>query len=230
MEVELAFDTATAACAVAIRVDGRIETIAPDSTRMLRGPAHTRELLPAIERLLAQNQLAMTDVTSLAVGVGPGAFTGLRIGIASARAIATARGIGIKPVSSLAALQAGATGPIQSVAMIDARRNEIFCRIEDREYLVSPAEAVELAAAELSGGVAMAIGDGALKLAVELRNAGLDVPGEDDPRHVVSVAAMLDLALAVEAVPPNTVVPNYIRPPDAKVSERASWLVGSTGS
>lgn len=226
MAVELAFDTATAACVVAIRFDGQTDAIAPDSTRMLESPAHARELLPAIEQLFARNQLEIADLTALAVGIGPGAFTGLRIGVATARAIATARGIGVKPVSSLAALQLGA-GQTNTVALIDARRNEIFCRIDDEEHLVSPERAVELAAAAGSGGTTLAVGDGALKLAAELHAAGVEVPSSDDPRHIVSVTAMLDLAAGIESVPANTVVPNYIRPPDAKVSARESWLVGS---
>lgn len=230
MSVELAFDTATAACAVAIRIDGRTDTVTPDSTRMLESPAHARELLPSIELLLARNQVSFADLTDLAVGVGPGAFTGLRIGVTTARAIATARGIGIKPVSSLAALQAGAEDPNSTVALIDARRNEIFCRIGDGEHLVSPERAVELAAGEVAHGTAIAVGDGALKLADQLREAGLLVPEPGDPRHVVSVNAMLDLAKELQPVPANTVVPNYIRPPDAKVSARESWLVGSTNS
>lgn len=230
MSVELAFDTATAACAVAIRVDGRTDSVEPDSTRMLESPAHARELLPSIELLLARNQLSLADLTDLAVGIGPGAFTGLRIGVSTARAIATARGIGIKPVSSLAALQAGVADPGSTVALIDARRNEIFCRIGDQEQLVSPERAVELAATEAAGGAAIAIGDGALRLADELRAAGLIVPEPGDPRHVVNVSAMLDIAKELQPVPANTVVPNYIRPPDAKVSARESWLVGSTSA
>lgn len=228
MSVELAFDTATAACVVAIRSDDRIDTISPDSTRMLESPAHARELLPAIEELLARNQLEVADLTDLAVGIGPGAFTGLRIGVATARAIATARGIGVKPVSSLAALQAGAGAPDSTVALIDARRNEIFCRIDEAEQLVSPERAVELAAAKGSDGPTLVVGDGALKLAEELLAAGLDVPSPDDARHIVSAAAMLDLAADLEPVAANAVTPNYIRPPDAKVSARESWLVGST--
>lgn len=226
MAVELAFDTATAACVVAVRFDGQTDAIAPDSTRMLESPAHARELLPAIEQLFARNGLDIADLTSLAVGIGPGAFTGLRIGVTTARAIATARGIGVKPVSSLAALQLGA-GQTNTVALIDARRNEIFCRIDGEEQLVSPERAVDLAAAATDNGPTLAVGDGALKLATELRAAGLEVPSPEDPSHVVSVIAMLDLAADVEPVPANTVVPNYIRPPDAKVSARESWLVGS---
>lgn len=230
MRVELAFDTATAACAVALRVDGQLDTITPDSTRMLESPAHARELLPAIELLMGRAGLSAADVTDLAVGIGPGAFTGLRIGVATARAIATARGLGIRPVSSLAALQAGSNQPDLAIAMIDARRNEIFCRVGAEEHLVSPERAVELASAEATAKSTVAFGDGALKLADELREAGVGVPAGDDPRHIVSVASMLDLATEIEPLAPNLVVPNYIRPPDAKVSARESWLVGSTRS
>lgn len=227
MQAELAFDTSTAACAVALRIDGKIHTITPDSTRMLEAPAHARELLPAIEQLLDRAGVSANDVTDLAVGVGPGAFTGLRIGVATARAFATARGLGIRPVSSLAALQSGAGNQESTIAMIDARRNEIFCRIGADEHLVSPDRAVAMASAEAAIRPTVAVGDGALKLAAELRAASVDVPQQDDSRHVVSVAAMLDLATEIEPIAANLVVPNYIRPPDAKVSARESWLVGS---
>jgi tRNA threonylcarbamoyladenosine biosynthesis protein TsaB len=215
----LAFDTATAACSVALRRDdGELFELTPAPERLTAKPAHTTELLPAILELTQRAGIALGDVDRLAVGVGPGAFTGLRIGLATARAIATANSIGLIPVSSLAALGDGGETPV-----IDARRNEFFFRIAGVDRLAGPEDAVlEITAA---GGVA--VGDGALKLRDELNAAGVTVPPPSEPIHLVSAAAILELAGEIEPLQPDEVVPNYIRPPDAKVSSRESWLVGA---
>lgn len=219
----LAFDTATAACSVALRrTGGELFRSAPPASRLGERPAHTTELLPAILGLCDSAGVALGDVDELAVGVGPGAFTGLRIGVATARAIATANGIGLVPVSSLAALERGAAG---ATPVIDARRNEFFFRVAGADLLEGPEAAVEKIAAV--GGVA--VGDGALKLREQLIAAGVEVPGPEDDRHVVDAGMILELASAVAPLQPDEVVPNYIRPPDAKVSSRESWLVGATG-
>ncbi|MGH2907254.1 MAG: tRNA (adenosine(37)-N6)-threonylcarbamoyltransferase complex dimerization subunit type 1 TsaB, partial [Solirubrobacterales bacterium] len=124
----LAFDTATAACMVALeRVDGEVFETAPAPGRMFEQPAHTTELLPAIDGLLAQAGVGYAELGAVIVGTGPGAFTGLRIGVATARAIATARALPLIPVSSLAALIAGADAGDRPVfAVIDAKRREFF--------------------------------------------------------------------------------------------------------
>lgn len=216
--IELAFDTATAACTVALRRDdGELFEITPPPERLTERPAHTTELLPAILEVTARAGVELGDVDRLAVGVGPGAFTGLRIGVATARAIATANGIELTPVSSLAALNSGAVTPV-----IDARRNEFFFRIEGEDRLAGPDQALsEIVAAGLP-----AVGDGAIKLGAQLTDQGVPVPPDDDPIHLVSAAAMLDLARELDSARTDEVVPNYIRPPDAKVSSRESWLVG----
>lgn len=224
---ELAIDTATAACAVALRVGDEVSVAVPKASRLLEPPAHARELLPAIERVLADSGTSIGEVEYLAVGIGPGAFTGLRIGVATARAIATARGIGIKPVSSLAALAADGDNAAQTIAMIDARRNEIFFRVAATDALGTPQEAIEAAAAAAASGPVRAIGDGAIKLRDRLIERGIEVPEPDDDAHLVDPAAMILIARSVDAVAPENVVPNYIRPPDAKVSSRESWLVGA---
>lgn len=217
----LAFDTSTAACSVAIRRgDGELFELRPPPARLLERPAHTTELLPAILELTAAAEITLAELDRLAVGIGPGAFTGLRIGVASARAIATARGTGLTAVSSLEAL-----GRDGAVPVIDARRGEFYYRVGGKDLLDGPGRAVEAIAA--AGGVA--VGDGALRLRGALEVAGVEVAADDDPAHVVSAAAILELAEGREPAAPDAVVPNYIRPPDAKVSSRESWLVGPAG-
>lgn len=214
----LAFDTATAACSVALRrEDGKVFESRPPASRMFERPAHTTELLPAILELCAQAEISLDEVRQLAVGVGPGAFTGLRIGVATARAIATANQIELIPVSSLAAL----AGSGEVVAVVDARRSEFFFRIDGEDRLAGPDAAV----AAIAAADEPAIGDGAVKLRGPLEAAGVAVPADDEPAHVISAVAMLDLAQGATPLQPDEVVPNYIRPPDAKVSSRESWLV-----
>ena len=217
--IELAFDTATAACTVALRrEDGELFEITPPPMRLTERPAHTTELLSAILEVTSRAGVELGQVDRLAVGVGPGAFTGLRIGVATARAIATANEIELTAVSSLAALCTPEVTPV-----IDARRNEFFFRIDDEDRLAGPEQAL----AEISAAGLPAVGDGAIKLREQLNGQGVAVPSGDDPIHLVSAAAMLDLARELEPAKPDEVVPNYIRPPDAKVSSRESWLVGA---
>lgn len=217
--IELAFDTATAACTVALRrADGELFELTPPPERLTERPAHTTELLPAILEVTALAGVRLGAVDRLAVGVGPGAFTGLRIGVATARAIATANAIELTPVSSLAAL-----GTSEITPVIDARRNEFFFRIKGEDRLAGPDQALE----EIAAAGLPAVGDGAIKLRERLTDLGVSVAPSDDPIHLVSAAAMLDLARELEPAKPDEVVPNYIRPPDAKVSSRESWLVGA---
>jgi len=215
----LAFDTATTACSVALlRDDGELFEIRPPASRLLERPAHTTELLPAIVELTGRAGVALGDVERIAVGVGPGAFTGLRIGVATARAIATANATGLIAVSSLAALgSAGAT------PAVDARRNEIYFRTDEIDQLAEPEEAI----ARIAAAGRPAIGDGAIKFRAEPEAAGVDVAPDEDQAHVISAAAILELAAQLEPQAPDEVVPNYIRAPDAKASSRESWLVGA---
>lgn len=225
---ELAIDTATAACAVALRVDGETFDHAPAPGRMLERPAHAKELLPAIESLCNESGTELAELTSIAVGVGPGAFTGLRIGVSTARAIATANGLGLVPVSSLETLIAGGGTDQTVIAMIDARRNEVFYRVgEGPDSLASPAETLSVVRDAVARGSVLAIGDGALKFREQLFALGAEVPSGDDDRHVVNATMMLDIAASQTPLAPEAVTPNYIRAPDAKVSSRESWLVES---
>lgn len=230
----LAIDTSTAACCVALVTDETPFEHRPRTQRIFEQPAHATELLPAVIEVLQRAGVSWDQLNAIAVGVGPGAFTGLRIGVATARAIATARSLRISPVSSLAALAAGATGHDSLVVpVIDARRGEFYHRLPSgdgvsRDAVSSPEGLIEsIAALHREGRRPLAVGEGAVKLAEQLREAGAEVPSQDDSRHVVSAVNVAELGLAVQPLAPNDVVPNYIRPPDAKVSARESWMVTS---
>ncbi len=120
----LALDTSGEACSVALRTGGRV------TQRHCQAPQRHAELvLPLVEELLAEAGLAAPALDAIAVGVGPGAFTGVRIATAVAQGIALPHHLPIAPVSSLAALAQGAwraTGRSPLIALLDARRNEVY--------------------------------------------------------------------------------------------------------
>jgi tRNA threonylcarbamoyladenosine biosynthesis protein TsaB len=215
----LGLDTSTAATAACLlRSDGRVFEVVPDPAALLGPPAHARELLPALARVTEEAGLTFSELGAVAVGRGPGTFTGLRIGIATARAIASAWSLPVHGVSSLAALAAGARdGPV--LAVLDARRSELFAALyesgEERwPPLVAPPEEV---AARLGAARAMplAVGDGAVRFRAELESAGARVPADDSPRHVVRALQVCRLAASVAPVAPEALLPEYLRLPDA---------------
>src|SRR4029453_5576052 len=105
------------------------------------------------ELMLTGAGLRPADLDALAVGIGPGSFTGIRMALATARALALALGIPAAGVSTLAALAAGAPG---ALPVIDAKRREVFTELGGRPAVVAP-QALELEAGTVC------VGDGALR-------------------------------------------------------------------
>src|SRR6185312_353563 len=130
-------------------------------------PAHATRLQPLLEQLVPD----WAEISRLCVGIGPGGFTGLRLGIATARAIAQARGLPVVGVSSLDALAFPQSGRV--AAVIDARRGEVFAATyEDGRRTAEPAPlAPGVLAARLGPGW-VAVGDGAVRFREELERAG----------------------------------------------------------
>jgi tRNA threonylcarbamoyladenosine biosynthesis protein TsaB len=123
----LAFETATEACSVAVLVDGQVHE------RFELAPRRHAELaLPWAEALLAEAGVARSQLDAIAVGRGPGAFTGVRLAVALAQGIALALDRPVLPVSTLAALAAGAPGE-RVVAAIDARMSEVYLGLFERD-------------------------------------------------------------------------------------------------
>ncbi|WP_051324460.1 tRNA (adenosine(37)-N6)-threonylcarbamoyltransferase complex dimerization subunit type 1 TsaB [Candidatus Solirubrobacter pratensis] len=178
-------------------------------------PRHAQTLQPLLERVLEQAGASWDEIERLCVGVGPGGFTGLRLGVATARAIAQARQIPLAPVSSLDALAAPHHGRV--AAVIDARRGEVFAALyEDGERTLEPvALAPETLAGRLSRGT-LAVGDGAVRFRMELERAGADVPADGSDAHRVSALMVCRLGRAKEPVDRDALLPDYRREPDAK--------------
>ncbi len=217
----VALDTATPSTVTGVLLaDGRVVEARDDPPEGSRGD-HAARLLVLAERAMAEAGVAWDDVDRIAVGVGPGGFTGLRIGIATARAIAQARGLSLVPVGSLAALAAGAepaAGPV--AAVLDARRGEVFAGVwaAGRE-LIGPAAlapaalAVRLAALDRP---VQAVGDGAVRFRQELEGAGVAVPGDGSAVHRIAAAPLCRLGAAGEPAERDRLFPDYRREPDAK--------------
>jgi tRNA threonylcarbamoyladenosine biosynthesis protein TsaB len=221
--IVVGLDTASTATAVAVLLaDGRAVERRDDPAAGER-PAHAARVLELAEAALAGGGVGWEAVERLAVGVGPGGFTGLRIGIATARAIAQARGIPLVAVGSLEALAAGARDHDGTVAaVLDARRGEAFAAAYagGREQLAPVAlgpEALEQAVAALPAPV-LAVGDGALAFRAAIERAGAVVPRDDSEIHRISAIEICRLGSdpGRAVAPLAAVVPDYRREPDAK--------------
>src|SRR3954451_10612734 len=122
----LGFDTSTAATsACLLRSDGKAFEHEPPVERLLEPPGHARELMPAIERVMRDAAVGFGDLDGIAVGIGPGGFTGLRIGVATAHGIAQSAGTPLHPVLSLDAVAAGIESDVP-FPLIDAKRKEVY--------------------------------------------------------------------------------------------------------
>ena len=190
----LAFDTATAVATSAL-VDGE-EVLGERVSR-------AQTLLEDVDALLRQAGAHPSDLDRLAVGVGPGSFTGVRLGLAVARGLALSLEVPGAGVSTLAALAAGAP---DAVPVVDAKRREVFTLVGGEPRVLAPEE-LEV------GGDTVCVGDGATRYRSLLEERGAVVPPDGDERHLPR--ARFHAALAGEAGPVDELEPLYLRVPDA---------------
>lgn len=213
----LAIDCATASCSVAAWSDG--EVLAVERAELARGQAEA--LLPMVERVRAAAGMAFADFDRLAVTVGPGHFTGLRSGLATARGLALATDRPLVGITTLAAIAAGVPmsereGSIVMVAL-DSKRAEPYVQAfaPDLTPLADPqARLPDVVAAELASLSAPLVlaGDaaGVLAAALQARGAAVMLSTAAPRPDAVTVAA-----LAAAAPPPTAApAPLYIHPPE----------------
>ena len=222
----LAFDTATAATVVGVRGDDGSEFEARHDPAAGERPGHATRLLALVEATLADAGIAGGEVDRIGVGIGPGSFTGLRIGVATARALAQAHDAELVAVSTPRALAGGATDdPGRTVAaVLDARRGEAFAAAwrGERELLGAVALGPAALARELAAlpDPVLAVGEGALRFRSHIEPAGPVVPPDDDPLHRLRAGPLCRLAVAAESAGRDTVLPDYLRVPDAEIARR----------
>ncbi len=206
----LALDTCLAACSVALSRDG--EPIAWASEPMVRG--HQERLAPMTRDLTTSRGLAFAQIDRIGVTIGPGSFTGLRVGLAFAKGLALALGRPCVGVGVLEALAAGISGAGPTAAVIDAGRGRVYLQLFDGAVSLSGPDilTLELATSRLvevfPSGRMVLTGPGARLLMGAAPLATLDETATPDPRAVARLAGLAPSA------PPR---PLYLRPPDAKV-------------
>jgi tRNA threonylcarbamoyladenosine biosynthesis protein TsaB len=214
----LAIDTALSACSAAVLTTGNgpdrlFERVAP----MARG--HAEALMPLLDELLAESGVTLRDIDRFAVTVGPGTFTGVRVGVAAVRGFALATGkpaIGVNTLSAIAetARMCGAEGAI--LVAMDARRGEIYaqgftaCGRPLNEPVVARMEAVLDGLPDTITCVAGTAAREVFEAAAAHQRRLVAVPGIEWP----SPAAVARLACTEAPICPPT--PLYLRPPDAR--------------
>ena len=226
------FDTATADTAACAWRDGEVlhESLLGPSEE---GPRHATALLAEVEHCAAAAG-GWDGVERLAVGLGPGSFTGLRIGIATARGLSASLGLPVSGVCTLDAIAYGmdeTTGSIVplpdiarqknsgNLAVLDARRGEVFAALYSEQgervwepFVCRPEELVERVAALPVP--PPAAGSGAVRFRHELARHGVQIADDADPVH--RVAARHICALAAASPDGGPLAPIYLRPPDAE--------------
>jgi tRNA threonylcarbamoyl adenosine modification protein YeaZ len=193
----LAFDTATDVATSALVWDGE-----------LLGELRSRpvSVLEDVDALLRRGGVRPSQLEGIVVGTGPGSFTGLRMGLAAARALAFALDLPVAGVSTLDALQVGSPG---AVPVIDARRGEVF--VLDGGPRACAPEDVAVAGRRC-------VGDGAVRYRVTLEEHGAEIPPDDDEVHVPR--ARFHAALAERFRLAEEIEPIYVRVPDVVKARR----------
>jgi tRNA threonylcarbamoyladenosine biosynthesis protein TsaB len=202
----LGITTSTDVVGVALGSDGEVLS----SKSLETDRRHAEELMPMIIEVLAIAGSRMSDLGQLAVDVGPGRFTGLRVGLATIRTLAFALDLEIVPVSSLELLALG-SGMTEVVSVIDARRDEVFQQrysngeAQGAAVVGSPADLVKSLPHDI-----YAAGDGANRYSDFYENR----VGESNP----SARLLVTLAHGRPALPGPKVMPRYMREPDVQIN------------
>lgn len=210
----LVLDTCLGACQVALARGGR--TLAARSEIMQRG--HQERLATMTAEVMAEADAVFPDVARIAVTIGPGSFTGLRVGLAFAKGLRLATGAALIGIGTLEGLAASApsAAPARAVGVIDARRGQVYLQAFEAGRALMAPDALSLAGAaarlaELApDGEILAIGPGARLLE--------DVLGAGRVCEIAAPDLGALIALAALAQPQSDVRPLYLRAPDAKLA------------
>ena len=225
----LAFDTCFDACSVCVaqtRDEGAVE-LASALERFETG--HAERLLPMIEEVMRRAGVTFEGIDRLAVTVGPGTFTGTRIGVAAARGLALSTGIAVVGASSLAVMAETARRELSLpqdadlAVAVDARRGQAYVQLFGASALQpkSPPQLLAVEDASWNGdGPLIVVGSAAEAVAAAAAAAGRSVTARL-PELLPDAAALARMAIALPASQA-PLVPLYLRPPDAKPQDGKS--------
>ena len=224
--ITLGIETATQVVSVAVGGDDGVRGL----VEITQGRRHAETLVPAIEFVCRHAQIAVTDIGAIGVDIGPGLFTGMRVGIATAKSMAYALQVPVVGVSSLDLLAHPLRHSAKVIAsVIDARKGEVFYAF----FLATPggvqrvSEPVACSVDDFNADVmargqdVLAVGDGAHRYREEF-DSGIEVADLAHP----SVASLVTLARAralrsdVDDLRIVDVQPMYLRAPDAVINWR----------
>ncbi|HEX5958428.1 MAG TPA: tRNA (adenosine(37)-N6)-threonylcarbamoyltransferase complex dimerization subunit type 1 TsaB [Hyphomicrobiaceae bacterium] len=239
----LAFDTCLGAVSVAVRARGPGGELKVHEVGEVRATGHAERLFPMLSAMMEKSGLSFAALDRIAVTVGPGSFTGVRIGIATARGLALAAGKPVVAATSLAVMaeraqellaEAGeALGPRSLMAAVDARRGGLYVQSfadNGEAPLRATSDALVLTAQEAAHRIgrsgAIVVGSGAAAVTALLQQAGVAVELRfpDLQPHARCLAGM-----APHLVPVHPVRPLYLRMPDVRPQEGAA-LARATAS
>jgi tRNA threonylcarbamoyladenosine biosynthesis protein TsaB len=215
----LAIDTASEKCSVGIAAEGRPAVLLSETL----GRGHAERLFGMIASAMAESGMGFADLGRIAVTVGPGSFTGVRIGIAAARGLALVLGCPVAGIGTLDVLAEAAraeAGAVPVLAVIDARRDEVYAQAFDRDGrpLSAPAAGpVGDVTALLTPAMVLA-GSGARLVAATPAGSNVRIVHHDS---AADIAALVRLGLAA-LVPVGAPRPLYVRLPDAKPQTAAA--------
>lgn len=225
MTLLLALDTALGGCSAALVADGDGGARVLSHRFEARAKGHAERLVPMVSEVLAEASVTFGDIDRLGVTVGPGTFTGLRVGVSAVRGLRLATGCPVVPVNTLDAIRANlaadeATRGETVAIAIDARRNEIYLQLFDAEdgALTGPMlAALDDLAALVPEGPVLAAGTGAALLA---ENLGPEHVARVSPASPQPDAAKFGLVLLGREASTEPPAPLYLRRPDAKLPSR----------
>lgn len=221
------FDTSTDDTVVAA-MDGSdlpFDRIVPPGKR----PVHSQALLELVSDA-AEALGGWGSVDRIAVGIGPGTFTGIRIGVATAAGLAKSAGVEVVGVPTLKALGSSIARQTRSdkvLALIDARRGEVFGEFwsssdsgRSEPFVCGPVELIERIRSERSGSSVLTVGGpGAVRFRDELLSAGFETEPAESKVHELAGSSLCELGATAKVVGPKTLEPLYLRVPDAQL-----WL------
>ncbi len=217
----LVADTSSSVCSVGVFEDN----VLINKNELDNGKTHSENFMPLVEKTLNEAGMKLDDIEYLAVVVGPGSFTGIRIGVASCKAMAEIKGLKVVPVYSLDSLAANEVGNGNVIcSMVDARNNQVYCGIYDNkinkleEYKADDIENVLFALNKYDDIVF--VGDGAVLHEAMIREKMVDKKiffSSNNKQNAESLGIIAYKKIKNgEFTDPDSVVPVYLRKSQAE--------------